>query len=206
MLWKKKTNQTQNVLSLRISGFQPPANLNPVLQFPLGRINSYSQWNFCLSGNRSIGPLDNRVVPSPRESLYGMVWQRFFLRTWHCECPHLFSKLAHPGDAPCAFLALFLHDSCLTLRLQSSLLETKLGASTYLAAQGSTFSEPGAQIAGFCSVSHRALKLNAINSADGVNSKNVEGNRAGEIACDYYLRAGWSTYWRGSSWEPADPE
>lgn len=44
-----------------------------------------------------------------------------------------------------------------------------------------------------------ALKLNTINSADGVNNKNEEGNRAGKIACDYYLRAGWSTYWRGSS-------
>ena len=63
---------------------------------------------------------------SPRESLNDRVRQQFFLRTWHCECPHLFNKSAHPGDAPRAFLTLFLQESRLTLHLQAASLKRSL--------------------------------------------------------------------------------
>lgn len=138
---------------------------------------------------------------SPRDSLKGRVWQWFFLQIWHYKHPHPFRKSAHPGKALHAFLTLFLQDPCLTLLL---LLETKLCTCLCsLQDKRQCFLSTRTQITTFHSIGLCALELNALHSADGVNSKNVEGNRAGEIACDYYLRAGWSSYWRGSSWELA---
>lgn len=122
-----------------------------------------------------------------------------FLRTWRHKCTHLFRLtpvmfISGPG---------FFQTSLKAASLKQSWVCACVFCST-------TFSLPEAQITGFffCLFfavwdtrlfKAHALKLNTISSADGVNNKNVEGNRAGEIACDYYLRAGWSIYWRGSS-------
>lgn len=142
--------------------------------------------------------LGQQSCSSPRDSLKSS--------DFSCKCNsaniyiHVGNQLTlakHPMHFwPCLFKS-----PALTLLL---LLETKLCMCLCsLQDKGHHFLSPRTQITTFCSVSLCALELNAINSADGVNSKNVEGNRAGEIACDYYLRAGWSSYWRGSNWELA---
>lgn len=188
----------ENTLSLRIPGFPLCANLNPVVQFPLSPISSCPRWNFCLSENRSSGPSDSRAVP-PSGSAGTVGYGGGFPTN---VTPQMYASIqAHPGNV--YFWPWFLPD-----KLKSSLLETKLSMCLRILQHNVFIAwSPNNRVfvCLFFAVwdtrlfKAHALKLNTISSADGVNNKNVEGNRAGEIACDYYLRAGWSIYWRGSS-------